>query len=67
MEKVTFKVGGMSCGHCQRRVQDTIMNVEGAKQAIVDLERGEATVEYDEFAVSPDAFKKAVEDAGYEV
>ena len=67
MQQVTFKVGGMTCGHCQRRVQEAVMNVAGVKKVTVDLTKGEATVEYDEFAASPEAFKKAVADAGYEV
>lgn len=67
METITFKVGGMSCGHCQRRVQDTLMNVDGVSKAVVSLEKSEATVEYDDFKTSPDVFKKAVADAGYEV
>ena len=67
METVTFKVGGMSCGHCQRRVQDALMNIDGVLKAVVNLEKGEATDEYDKFRTSPDALKKAVADAGYEV
>jgi Copper chaperone len=67
METVTFKVGGMSCGHCQRRVQDALMNIDGVSKAVVNLEKGEATAEYDDFRTSPDTLKKAVADAGYEV
>lgn len=67
MQQITFKVGGMTCGHCQRRVQEAIMNVNGVKKATVDLTNGEATVEYDEFQVQPDVFKKAVAEAGYQI
>ncbi|MDV0445468.1 Copper chaperone CopZ [Methanimicrococcus sp. At1] len=67
METVTFKVGGMTCGHCQRRVQDALTNIDGVSKASVNLEKGEATVEYDDFKTSADVLKKAVADAGYEV
>ncbi|WNY29240.1 Copper chaperone CopZ [Methanimicrococcus stummii] len=67
METVTFKVGGMTCGHCQRRVQDALTNIDGVSKASVNLEKGEATVEYDGFKTSADVLKKAVADAGYEV
>ncbi|MDR2944352.1 MAG: cation transporter [Methanosarcinales archaeon] len=67
METVTFKVGGMTCGHCQRRVEDALKNVNGVIKAAVDLEKGEAAIEYDDFKTNSAALKKAVEDAGYEV
>ena len=67
METVTFKIGGMSCGHCQKRVQDTLMNIDGVSKAVVSLENKEAVVEYDDLKTSADALKKAVADAGYEV
>jgi Copper chaperone len=67
MQQITIKVGGMTCGHCQRRVQDALMNADGVKKATVDLPKGEAIVEYDEFAVNPETLKKVIADAGYEV
>jgi copper ion binding protein len=67
METATFKIGSMSCGHCQKRVQDTLMNIDGVSKAVVNLEKGEAVVEYDELKTSADALKNAVADAGYEV
>lgn len=67
METVTFKVGGMTCGHCQRRVEDALKNIDGVSKATVNLEKGEATIEYDGFKTTPDVLKKAVAAAGYEV
>ncbi|WNY23930.1 Copper chaperone CopZ [Methanimicrococcus hongohii] len=67
MDTVTFKVGGMTCGHCQRRVEDALKDVDGVSKATVNLEKGEATIEYDGFKTNPDTLKKAVASAGYEV
>jgi copper chaperone len=67
METSVFKVGGMTCGHCQRRVENALKNVDGVAKAIVSLEKGEATVEYDNFKTNVAALKKAVAAAGYDV
>ena len=67
MKQITIKVGGMTCDHCRRRVQEALMNVDGVKKAAVDLQKNEAVVEYDDFSTNVNALKKAIADAGYEV
>ena len=61
MEKV-LKIEGMSCAHCQKRVEDALNSVEGV-EAQVDLEAGLARVRGDHLDL--EVMKKAVEDAGY--
>ncbi|MDD7733109.1 MAG: heavy metal translocating P-type ATPase [Firmicutes bacterium] len=63
MEKV-LKIEGMSCAHCQKRVEDALNRLEGV-EAKVDLEAGLARVKGDHLDL--EAMKKAVEDAGYEM
>ncbi|MDR0767040.1 MAG: copper ion binding protein [Methanosarcinales archaeon] len=67
METATFKVGGMTCGHCQRRVEDALKNIDGVSKATVNIEKSEVTVEYDYFRTSLSVLKKAIANAGYEV
>lgn len=67
MENVTFQVKGMSCEGCQSAVQKAIGGLEGVASAKVDLQGGSATVEFDEAVASVGNFKKAVEEAGFDV
>lgn len=59
----TLTVEGMSCDHCEQRVEDALTDVEGVTDATADHERETATVEGDADAATLVA---AVEDAGYE-
>lgn len=57
-----FKVQGMACEHCRKRVEQAAGAVEGAASATVDLGEGILTVTG---TADPDAIVKAVELAGY--
>ncbi len=63
--KRIMKIDGMTCGHCQARVEKALNAVDGVK-ASVDLKSKSAAVVADA-SVSDDTLKKAVEDAGYSV
>ena len=67
MENVTILVKGMSCEGCQAAVEKAIGNLEGVVSAQVDLQGGSATVDFDEAVVGVGQFKKAVEEAGFDV
>ena len=61
----TIKIEGMMCSHCQARVEKALNALEGVT-AVVDLEAGTASVTLTG-AVSDEALRQAVTDAGYEV
>ena len=63
METV-IKVEGMMCTHCKARVESVCKAVEGATDAVVDLQAKEVKVTG---SASVDALKKAITDAGYQV
>ncbi len=42
---MTLKVEGMTCGHCQKAVQEALEGVPGAQHVEVDLKTGTAKVE----------------------
>ncbi|HWQ44581.1 MAG TPA: heavy metal translocating P-type ATPase [Methanosarcina barkeri] len=63
--EVTIGVYGMTCGHCQKRVADTISSFEGVEFVDVDLESERATVNFDPQKVSLDDIKAAILKAGY--
>lgn len=61
----TISIEGMSCGHCTARVEKALNALNGVT-ATVDLDAKTATVQLTG-AVSDEALKNAVVDAGYEV
>lgn len=64
MMETVIKVNGMMCPHCKARVESVCKAVEGAVDAVVDLQEKQVTVTGN---ASIDALKKAITDAGYEV
>ncbi len=67
MTKTTLKIQGMTCNHCVMRVQKALKGVAGVQDAMVDLNKAEAAVTFDEAKVTTDALSTAVVDAGYKV
>lgn len=67
MEKTTLNVSGMTCGHCEKAVNDALTAVDGVSNVNVSLETGLVDVEYDEARVSVAQLKETVEDQGYDV
>ena len=64
MKKV-IEIKGMTCAHCQARVEKALGAVEGVK-AEVDLKKGRAVVEVSG-AADDAALADAITQAGYEV
>ena len=67
METVTLKVKGMSCQGCVASVTRVLRALPGVGEVAVALQPGTARVTYDPQCAQLPAFKRAVEDAGYEV
>jgi len=65
MAKVAIQIQGMTCNHCVMRVQKALAELPGVRKAAVTLQPGQATVEYDEGAVTPGQMAAAVARAGY--
>lgn len=64
MKKI-IHITGMSCKHCQARVEKALNTLEGTK-AKVDLKKNLATVSM-RSEITDVQLREAVEDAGYEV
>ena len=68
--KETIRISGMSCAACAARVEKVLNNLEGIKNAAVNLAVEKAVVEYDNNIISIediiDAIKKLGYDAGSE-
>lgn len=64
MKKI-IKINGMSCGHCQGKVEKALNSIEGV-EAKVNLKRKIATVDLKE-DVDNETLKQIIDEAGFEV
>lgn len=67
MKTAEIKINGMTCNHCTGSVQSAITLLNGVSSVDMSLEKGTATVEYDETQTSMDIFKNVIEDIGFSV
>jgi copper chaperone CopZ len=65
MANVKLRVGGMTCGHCRTKVEAALKGVRGVYSVVVDLQDGEAEVDFDDDAVTTADLLGAVQRAGY--
>ena len=61
--KHTYQVTGMTCNGCRSHVEKTLSNVDGVKDAHVDLQEGEATIEM-EAHIPIETFEAALKNDG---
>ena len=67
MEKVQFKIGGMSCSFCTETIRQALTRMGGVKEVHVSLAHEEALVEYEPEKVRPEALKDTLIAVGYTV
>ena len=63
MRQGSFKIEGMSCGHCVQAVKKALEELRGT--TVQDVAVGRATVEYDPAVASPEKIVEAIDRAGY--
>lgn len=61
-----FTVLHMTCMHCVGRVDKALTALNGVKRVSVDLEGESAEIEYNPEIITPNDFRDAVTEAGYE-
>ena len=67
LNKVTFKISGMTCAACSSRIEKRLSKVEGVHKAAVNLAVEKAAVEYDVKRVNPEQLIEVIRDTGYDV
>ena len=64
MPSLKLKITGMHCGNCKTKVERALKAVPGSYAVLVDLEKGEAEVDFDQ-RTAPEKFVEAVRSLGY--
>jgi Cu+-exporting ATPase len=65
LQKTTISVGGMTCAACVRRVESALQSVDGAKEAVVNLATGKATITHNPDWAGVEALRRTVSESGY--
>lgn len=66
-ETTTLKVLGMHCPSCKALIEMDLRKQEGIDSAEVNLDAGEALVQFDSSVMSMEKIKNIIEELGYEV
>ena len=66
MTTTTYKVKGMTCGHCEQAVTNELTSIEGVTDVAVNLETGDVTVT-SRAQLQEAAVRAAVDEAGFEL
>jgi len=66
LNEYTLKVNGMMCSHCEARVKEAVLSLDGALDATADHKRGIVTVFANATLVKKDIVE-AIKKAGYKV
>ena len=65
-EKVTLKIGGMTCAMCVKAIEEVLSKLEGITDVYVNLAAERAYVTYNPKITSIQDMKEAIEDLGYQ-
>ena len=65
MKRISFALGGMSCGHCVGAVDSALSQLDGV--AIEHVRVGSATVAFDPETTTPSVIAAAIRESGYRV
>lgn len=65
--KIKLNIGGMTCVHCQEKIQSALSETEGIISAEVSYGTGTAEIEYDALVLGIDDIKRIIENLDYKV
>ncbi|WP_415030158.1 heavy-metal-associated domain-containing protein [Gordonia sp. (in: high G+C Gram-positive bacteria)] len=66
MTVTEYQVDGMTCGHCEKSVQEEVGSIGGVQDVQAEAKSGRMIVTSEE-PVAPSEVAAAVEDAGYKL
>jgi copper ion binding protein len=62
--KKEILISGMTCGHCVKRVENALLEIDGVNSVVVSLEDKKATIEA-EGKIEDQLIKDTIDDIGY--
>ena len=65
MDRINFKIIGMTCASCVRGIEGTLRNREGVVKAEINFASESALVEFDSKKISKEEIFKLISDMGY--
>jgi len=66
-EKLSLKIGGMSCASCAQTIEKALRKTEGVEEAHVNLATEKAAISYDPIQITPEKIAEVIEGTGYQV
>jgi len=66
-EKLTLKIGGMSCASCAQTIEKALKKTEGVQEAHVNFATEKVALSYDPGRVTPEKIREVIEQTGYQV
>ena len=66
-KKIVFRVSGMTCGHCEKRITDAVKNIKGVRAVTASFPKKRVEAAYDAEKTTEDAIGAAIEQEGYRV
>ncbi len=65
IEKATFTVPAISCGHCVAAITRAVGALDGVEQAVVSAATKQVSVRFDPLRVSLTDIRRALDELGY--
>lgn len=66
-EKITFKIGGMTCASCAATVEKALNKANGVYKANVNIASEKAVIEYNPTILYKESFRDIITATGYEI
>jgi copper chaperone len=67
MRQISLVVPSISCEHCKETIESTLKDVDGVKEALVDIPNKRVVLTWDPDKVPLSTLEEALYDVGYEV
>ena len=66
-ERLTLKIGGMSCTSCSQTIEKALKKTKGVREAQVNFATEKASLSYDPSRVTLKKIREVIEETGYQV
>lgn len=67
MANINLKVEGITCGGCEKSIQNALLARDGVSAANASHESGTVDIDFDDGQIRQEELKQAIEGAGFDV